>query len=273
MTDSENNKKQNSPWMDGWIVVLLYFLVHSWTRWVSPNGFALFYRHNNNHSKGRPFWCDLVVFLLLDRWHGCSTFLASAFGLSSFKCLDLLADFMMLAVFGNKYGRSWLVEMPRRRRHRTVIIDLLLFVELVFWHAILAYVLGIQVPGLFSAEISCRSQALQYSLATATTVGYGTYAPDHLFSVLQASIESISALLLVAGVVSVVFSLNTSDNEHIANRIVPAQSDEYGLCVPWEKKWGWRLRYFLPVAIPVVFITLACTFMPAVVSLAKASTP
>jgi hypothetical protein len=254
---------------DGWLVILAYFLVFSWSRWVSFGGLTLFYRRQETSTgfqiKGRTWLQDcmhlagttasVTVFSQLDsaspRW-----FLAIALSVASFRIIDLLFDFFMLAVFGNRYGRPWAGAMAPRRLHRTLIIDLLLLIELVFWNACWVFVAAKIRPALYHEPITTPGHALHMSVATVTTIGYGTYAPVENLSVLIAFLQAISAVLLLSGVIGSVFSRTSSISAGPSNpqSQEPFSEDSYGLPVIWDKGVGWYLRGVLPIILPAVLV-------------------
>ncbi len=264
-------------WRDGWLRVFVYFLVYSWTRWVSPNGLACFYRRcgagGKPHVEGRTVRQDFlhvaravasVVLFGALYWSHSDWFLSIALGLSMFMSVDLFAHFTMLAVFGNTYGRQWSSEMSLQRLHRTLIVGLLMLVELVFWHAGLAYGLARNLPDLFRDCFRSPSDALHYSVATVTTIGYGTFAPVHLLSVMHACVEALSALLLVTGLVTEVLTRIASGTNADNTR-----SSTYDLPICWETNWGWNLRRFLPIVVPLLFVALAACYSPVMLRTLK----
>jgi hypothetical protein len=267
--NGERMSKAQSVWDDGWLVVLAYFSIFSWTRWISPNGFAGFYRRNGDEVKGRTNLQDglhltfafLSVFLFSRLYDSNRAYQTAVLAIAGFKCVDLLLDFAMLAIFGNRYGQPWQGEMQARRLHRTLVIDLLLLVELVFWYATVAYVAAQLFPCKLKYEkpLAEPAHALHVSMATVTTIGYGTYAPVSLLAVLLSLVQALSALLLLTGVVAGIFS-------HISSqRGGPGANtaDANRLPIPWNKGLGWKLRYVLPWLAPVVLITIVRSILIA----------
>ena len=268
--------RECSIWRDGWLRVFVYFSVYSWTRWVSPNGLTCFYRRQGTSrwlaAEGRTVRQDFlhvaravasVVLFGALYWSHSDWFLSIALGLSIFMSVDLFAHFTMLAVFGNTYGRPWQSEMSLQRLHRTLIIDLLMLVELVFWHAALAYGLAQNVPDLFRDCFRSPSDALHYSVATVTTIGYGTFAPVRLLSLMHAFVEALSALLLVTGLVTGVLT------RIAAGRDAGSTTPIYDLPICWETNCGWTLRRFLPIVVPLLFVALAAWCSPVMLRTLK----
>jgi hypothetical protein len=266
--------KLRALFADGWLVVATYFVVFSWSRWVSLGGFALFYERRSPPDsgyevKGRTWLQDFVhlgwtaaaaavLFRLGPQWSRPA--LLFVFALASFRVVDLFFDCTMLAVFGNRYGRPWQGAMPPRRLHRTLIIDFLLFSELVLWNASWVWIASMIRPSLYAATIDNLGHALHFSVATVTTIGYGTYAPVETASVLAALLQALSTLLLLSGVIAGVFSRSTSISpEHPVpvRQKSPSSTDAYGLAVVWDDGWGWRLRWVLPVVLPTAAVLYA----------------
>ena len=122
---------------------------------------------------------------------------------------DMFWDFQMLAVFGNAYGAAWVGAMRRRRIQRTVILQILLFTQLVFWFAIMWW--GLKLLGhdlliplhdhLGIQGIICKGDALQLAFCTPTTIGYGSPAPRTEVAVVACMVQFVMALLLVTGLI------------------------------------------------------------------------
>jgi Ion channel len=267
MTEASKNERPGL-WSDGWLVVAAYFFIFSWSRWVSPGGFALFHRRTatDGRVRGRTWLQDLMhlgwavaaagILFRLDAGLP-RRMLLFLLALASFRLVDLLVDCAMLAVFGNRYGRPWQGVMPARRLHRTLIIDFLLLLELVFWNASWAWLVSMISLGLYDRPISEFAHALHFSMATVTTIGYGTYAPVATLSVLAALLQALSTLLLLSGVIAGVFSRSTSiapGSPEQRPQPLPSKTDSYGLCVPWDSGWGWNMRWVLPILAPAAVV-------------------
>jgi hypothetical protein len=254
---------------DGWLVVGAYFLIFSWSRWFSFGGFALFYKKHKVDGrieiKGKTWLQDflhlgwaataIILYLYLDAVMS-PMFLAVTLSIASFRIIDLLFDFLMLAVFGNRYGRPWTAAMTARRLHRTLLVDILMLLELVFWNACWVFIVAKICPALYDKPITTPAHALHMSVATVTTIGYGTYAPVETLSVLAAFLQAISALLLLSGVIAGLFSQIASKppgDSHIRPQS-SLYNDSYGLPVIWNTGIGWKLRWVLPVAFPIAVV-------------------
>ncbi|HON91172.1 MAG: hypothetical protein KBI32_06970 [Phycisphaerae bacterium] len=263
---------RTSRFKDGWLVVVIYFAVFSWSRCISLGGFALFYRRrirrNGNYEAESIPWCmdcyhfllagaAIVVFCLLDPqlppWAR-----ALIWSLSSFRIVDILVDCTMLAVFGNRYGRSWQGAMIPRRLQRTLIVDLMILMEIVFWNACWVFVAGTADSSLYLAPVERPAQALHVSMATVTTIGYGTYAPVQMRSIVAAFVQAVSALLLLSGVIGGVFSRNSSTMPGSSRPAIHESyyDDDYGLPVIWDQGIVWGLRWLTPWVIPPIVVAV-----------------
>jgi hypothetical protein len=249
----------------GWLVVVLYFLVHFWSRLVSPFGFGVLFTRRI-HVESRAGLLDLVhlvwavmsvtAFFLL---YSSPSLYALILSLSGFRTLDLFVDFFRVAVFGNNYGRPWAGAMKPLRLQRTSILYVLLFVELVFWNACLIFVISKIDPCLYEHAVEFPHQALHVSMSTATTIGYGTYAPVKTLAILAALFEALSALLLVSGLIGGVFSLISSLREDQAGAPVTAvlnRQSGNALPIPWDYGRLWRVRQWSPIVIPFLFLAV-----------------
>jgi len=266
---------------DGFLVVTAYFLIFSWSRWASLNGWAVLYKRNETGRKttdgkhittvrGRTvvqdavhlIWTTLSILMFSQLSNLTTALNAFVLSVSSFRIFDLFVDFLMLAVFGNRYGRPWTGSMLPQRLQRTLLIDILLLLELVFWNACWIFAVSRIKEGLYERAISMPAEALHVSMSTATTIGYGTYAPVATASILAAFLEALSTLLLVTGVISGVFSKVSSARGDIEKREEGKSASEIdGLPVPWDEGWGWRLRYVSPIVVPLMLIGLATCWL------------
>ena len=234
---------------------------------ISPNGLAIFYKKSiENGVRGRTWlqdiahlaWAGMSVTAFFHLDSSCLILCAFTLSLSSFRLLDLLIDFVMLAVFGNRYGRPWAGAMQPQRLQRTLIVDILLLLELVFWNASWIFVISKIDHTLYAIPVEYPDQALQVSFSTATTIGYGTYAPVKTPSILAAFLEALSALLLVTGVIGGVLSRISSVPDGQRKMEEPRCATRLnGLPILWDAGWGWRIRYVSPLLIPALAVGLA----------------
>jgi hypothetical protein len=96
--------------------------------------------------------------------------------------------------------------MTLQRAQRRLLTTLIHFAELIFFYAVIYWVLhdsfGAAIYGLPSGVTPTAVPALQLSFATMTTIGYGTYAPDSVPTLITAIIQSLTGLVLIGGFVA-----------------------------------------------------------------------
>jgi len=262
---SQNKHIRTEIRQDGWLVILAYYLIFSWSRWVSFNGFAKFYKKTEAEGVKGVTWLQDIIHLtwaILAITSFCciesvgTVWRAAIFAFASFRIFDLFIDFVMLAVFGNRYGRPWAGVMPPQRLQRTLIIDGLLLLELIFWNATWVFGVSTHDCTYYEKPIETAAHALHVSMATATTIGYGTYAPVKTGPILAAFLESLSALLLVTGVIGGILSRISSVQNDAHEKTKPPKSADQltGLPILWDHGWGWTMRHITPLVIPVLMI-------------------
>jgi hypothetical protein len=172
------------------------------------------------------------------------------------RVIDMFFDLQMLAVFGNDYGKSWIPEMGSRRAQRTILLDLLMVIQLVFWYAIVFWGIALCRPLYFSDAITSPGHALQLAFSSATTIGYGTYAPTAMLSIWIALFEFMTVLCLVAGLLPTLFGRSTSGSKQ-EDRNTPSAP------IIWESGIIFVLRSFLPIVFYMISIFFLARYLQA----------
>jgi len=127
-----------------------------------------------------------------------------------------LFDAFMAAVNASPFGAGAVRKEIRNRQlhRRLILLNLITIVELIFWNGSLLYYLEQTGAGGFKESFSSNgttadalAHALQTSMSTLTTIGYGTYGPNTAFPVCLAILQTVTGLILVSIVASSALSL------------------------------------------------------------------
>gem|GEM_PF-4919870 len=147
-------------------------------------------------------------------------------------------DIFALGVSNSPIGLSGVAPGKRsvELNKRLVLTTFLNFIELVFWYAILLFGIELLGFGQFKESFVSNSSlatapvhALQTSMSTITTIGYGTYAPNCWLTIALCLFETLTGVILLTLVVSSVISESNSD--------VPYSWAQEILCS--KDKWFW----------------------------------
>ncbi|HBH51590.1 MAG TPA: hypothetical protein DDY91_06835 [Planctomycetaceae bacterium] len=141
------------------------------------------------------------------------------------RLIDAFVNAADVSPFGAGAVRAG-IRSPEKNQ-RLVLLNLMTLVEVIFWNASLTFYLS--EWGVAEYDKPFRTpiidmhpatpladgmvHALQTSLSTITTVGYGTYAPSNLCAVLLAFLQTFTGLLLISMVAAAAISLTVAPAE------------------------------------------------------------
>ncbi len=141
-----------------------------------------------------------------------------------YRLVDMLISVLNVCPFGVGAVRAGVRSTEINRR--LVLLNLMSFMELIFWNGILLFYLEEHGLAIFKepfsgngTEAEALVHALQTSFSTVSTIGYGTYAPNSLWAVLLTLMEVFTGMLLISVAVAQTISLTTqgdvkqTDNE------------------------------------------------------------
>ena len=225
----------------GWLLPLVNTLGVIWRQYLSFWGWSLFCTQPSKpdvHRKRAVMDAtDTVLLLLAVGSYACLHFLlkspqcspvGSGHGsfltilnlvatLAAVRSLDVLLNACNLTPFGADPISVRLRDHHTNRR--VILLSLMRYTELIFWYAILAFATWLNGSTEFSAPFgeraapNCNSlaTALQTSMSTITTVGYGSFAPRDAAACLLLLAEALTAVVLLTVVISGAISLTLSD--------------------------------------------------------------
>lgn len=147
-------------------------------------------------------------------------------------------DLFVVGVSNSPIGLSGVTREKRspELNKRLILTTFMGFIEMVFWDGIVLF--GIELLGygqfkesLFSNDtvFNAPVHALQTSMSTITTIGYGTYAPNCWVTTNLCFMETLTGIVMLTLVVSSVIG--------IANQDVPYPMAKEILAS--DGRWGW----------------------------------
>lgn len=168
-----------------------------------------------------------------------------------YRLVDMLISVLNVCPFGVGAVKAGVRSTEINRR--LVLLNLMSFMELIFWNATLLFYMEEQGVATFKepfsgngTEAEALVHALQTSFSTVSTIGYGTYAPNSLWAVLLTLMEVFTGMLLISVAVAQTISLTTQAEEAKANDDSNKVKDLIDLPV--------SLRNYTPVCCTVVLI-------------------
>jgi hypothetical protein len=172
-------------------------------------------------------------------------------------------DIFLVGFSNSPMGLSGVTGSKRSAEHnkRLILTTFLGVIELVFWYGIILF--GIELLGYGQFKESFFSngdlatapvRALQTSMSTITTIGYGTYAPNCWLTTLICFSETLTGIILLTMVASSAISLSNDDiSITFAESILgPADKPEEALGGLISKCW----------LLAAIFIVLAIFVLP-----------
>ena len=141
-----------------------------------------------------------------------------------YRLVDMLISVLNVCPFGVGAVKAG-VRSPEINR-RLVLLNLMSFMELIFWNATLLFYMEEHGLATFKepfsgngTEAEALVHALQTSFSTVSTIGYGTYAPNSLWAVLLTLMEVFTGMLLISVAVAQTISLTTQGDVKQADNL------------------------------------------------------
>jgi hypothetical protein len=147
-------------------------------------------------------------------------------------------DIFAVGVSNSPIGLSGVSDTKRSAElnKRLILTTLLSFIELVFWYAILLFGIELLGFGQFKESFVSNSSiatapmhALQTSMSTITTIGYGTYGPNCWLTTALCFFETLTGVILLTLVVSSLISVSNRDISYPMAKAILCSGD----------KWSW----------------------------------
>lgn len=207
----------------GFILCILDKFTGAWVKKYSLAAIPLLRPTEGASTKSQQFNRDVFITVMLISSISGVTFchwlqpssgslfvrLLAAFAL--YRSLDLLLTTIRTGVFFSFRGDTQINKQPIWRIRRLLAGFLLAYVELVFWFAVIYLFIGLEFPCQFVDKIEKVHQGLNLSFTTITTIGYGRYTPDRMFSVVLAFMQALIGIILLTTVFGALVALLTKD--------------------------------------------------------------
>lgn len=151
--------------------------------------------------------------------------------------IQYTGNFLMIWAHGGRFDKT--------RFQRRVLFVLFDYVGLMFLFAATYWWLANVYPNEFSSKIAAPQQALHLSMATATTIGYGTFAPVGWLSVAICCIQALLVVLIVMTVFVQSFSILAAS---------PVTTEPSNPFLSYVSKSELLRRYWLPPTVTLGFV-------------------
>lgn len=273
----------NRQWIDrdrGFLVGLLGCITRSYMDYLSVwSTTGLFHRSMTRPATGRVVvhqdnrGHDLALLLassipIVVYWRGmrvgqdCSAWPLLGVGFCAWWCIDRAISSLIAVAFGFKNNANRPERLSYDQARRRIVLKLCLFYpSLVFAYANVLWWMALS-GAKFAAPIAAPSDALQLSFSTMTTIGYGTFAPADVYSILVCMCAAGTALLNLGASLSVLAAMV---------KVSPASPDSEPRTV--ERKEISAIEYDVRLVLPVVFTCAAIAFLSREASLAFGTKP
>lgn len=169
-----------------------------------------------------------------------------------------VVDIFIVGVSNSPIGLSGVTPDKRTAElnKRLILTTFLGFIELVFWHGVLLF--GIELLGVGQFKESFFSNgslatapvhALQTSMSTITTIGYGTYGPNCWLTVALCFFETLTGIVLLTLVVSSLIGVANRDITYPMAKEILASGE----------KWSWIIG--IPLSTSMLVFILGCVVL------------
>lgn len=198
--------------------VVSFFLsaTYVWTNYFSLTSFPFFRPEafNENRTKpsrglGRREAITLVAlvfaiafFWSIDSWDYAPWIQSLAAGVAVYRILDLCISLFRIGVAGSiRTSEETVEQLGPNRIMRVLLLALSNYLELLFWFAIIYFVLDAGPGNHFCPRVDGRSEVFFVSMTTMTTVGYGNIHPRTEWSLGFTTTQAVLGLLILVIVV------------------------------------------------------------------------
>ena len=165
--------------------------------------------------------------------------LISAFAF--YRCIDVFIAVIRTGVFFSFRGNIQINKEPSWRVRWVLLGVIFNYIELIMWFAIIYFQIALKSPNQFTENITYIHQALNLSFSTMTTIGYGKYEPNQMFSTILTLLQALTGIMHLTLAISSLLALLTKANN---------QSNEILDHVPIEQaSWIKPIGTFIPLCI------------------------
>ena len=129
-----------------------------------------------------------------------------------YRWIDVLIATIRTGVFFSFRGDIQINEEPSWRVRRVLLGVIFNYIELIMWLTIIYFQIALTSPNQFTDNITYIHQALNLSFSTMTTIGYGKFGPNLMFSTILTLVQALTGIILLTLVIGSLLALLTRDN-------------------------------------------------------------